>query len=169
MCIRDRYISEFDGHRVRRMARDGIIATIAGTGMAGLNLDPKQASMPAIAAQLAYPAGLAVDSYDNLYVADSRNNLIRRISGGNILTVLDGRTDPAFLLYSPTGVAIDAAGLLYVSDSTAFVRQLYGGQLRSVAGTGDRGYAGDGSFATAAKLTGPHDMAFDAKGALYIA
>jgi uncharacterized protein (TIGR03437 family) len=163
------YVSEFDGHRVRRVGRDGVITTVAGTGVAGLNLDPKQASMPASMAQLAYPAGLAVDANDNVYVADSRNNLIRRISGGYILTVLDGRTDPAFLLYSPTGVAVDASGFIYVTDSTAFVRQLYGGQLRSVAGTGDRGYAGDGNFATSAKLTGPNDIAFDAKGALYIA
>jgi uncharacterized protein (TIGR03437 family) len=163
------YISEFEGHRVRKVGRDGVINTIAGTGVAGLNLDPKQAGMPAIAAQLAYPAGLAVDAYDNVYVADSRNNLIRRISNGYILTVLDGRNDPAFLLYSPTGLAVDASGFLYISDSTAFVRELYGGQLRSVAGTGDRGYSGDGNFASSAKLTGPHDLAFDAKGTLYIA
>ena len=57
------YISEFEGHRVRKVARDGTISTLAGTGVAGLNLDPKQASMPALVAQLAYPAGLAVDSY----------------------------------------------------------------------------------------------------------
>jgi uncharacterized protein (TIGR03437 family) len=163
------YVSEFEGHRVRKIARDGSISTVAGTGIAGLNLDPKQASMPAVLAQLAYPAGLAVDSYDNVYVADSRNNLIRRISSGNILTVIDGRTDPAFLLYSPTGLAIDQSGFIYVTDSAPFVRQLYGGQLRSVAGTGDAGYAGDNNFATSAKLTGPHDLAFDARGALYIA
>ena len=78
--------------------------------------------------------------------------------------MLDGRTDPAFLLYSPTGLAIDQSGFIYVTDSAAFVRQLYGGQLRSVAGTGDRGYAGDSNFATSARLTGPHDLAFDAKG-----
>ena len=163
------YISEFEGHRVRKVARDGSIGTLAGTGVAGINLDPNQASMPATLAQLAYPAGLAVDSYDNLYVADSRNNLIRRISNGSILTVLDGRSNPAFLLYSPTGLAIDQSGFLYVTDSAAFVRQLYGGQLRSVAGTGDPGYAGDNGFATSAKLTGPHDLAFDTKGTLYIA
>jgi uncharacterized protein (TIGR03437 family) len=163
------YISEFEGHRVRKVGRDGIIVTIAGTGVAGLNLDPQQASMPALAAQLAYPAGLAVDSYDNVYVADSRNNMVRRISGGNILTVLDGRKDPAFLLFSPTGLAVDSSGFIYVTDSTAYVRELYGGQLRSVAGTGDPGYSGDGGYATSAKLTGPHDLAFDSRGVLYIA
>src|SRR5947209_906516 len=59
------YISEFEGHRVRKVARNGTIGTVAGTGVAGLNLDPRQASMPATVAQLAYPAGLAVDAYDN--------------------------------------------------------------------------------------------------------
>ena len=162
------YVSEFEGHRVRKLSRDGAISTIAGTGGAGLNLEPKQTSMPAVAAQLAYPAGLAVDSFDNVYVADSRNNMVRRISNGVILTVLDGRSDPAFLLFSPTGLAIDPSGFIYVTDSTAFVRQVYGGQLRSVAGTGDRGYSGDGKDATLAKLTGPHDLVFDAKGSLYI-
>lgn len=163
------YISEFEGHRVRKIARDGTISTVAGTGGAGLNLGPNQASMPALAAQLAFPCGLAVDSFDNVYVADSRNNMIRRIANGFLVTVLDGRTDPAFLLYSPTGLAIDRSGFIFVTDSTAFVRQVYGGQLRSVAGTGDRGYAGDGGSATAAKLTAPQDIAFDSKGSLYIA
>jgi uncharacterized protein (TIGR03437 family) len=163
------YISEFEGHRVRRVGRDGIIGTIAGTGLAGLNLDPKSPSMPGALAQLAFPAGLAVDSFDNVYVADSGNNLIRRISGGFILTVLDGRTDPAFLLYTPTGIAIDRSGFLYVTDSTAFVREVYGGQLRSVAGTGDAGNSGDGGYAASARLTGPHDLAFDNNGSLYIA
>src|SRR5262249_23067011 len=66
-------------------------------------------------------------------------------------------------------LAIDQSGFIYVTDSAPFVRQLYGGQLRSVAGTGEAGYAGDNNFATSAKLTGPHDLAFDARGALYIA
>jgi hypothetical protein len=114
-----------------------------------------QASIPAAIAQLAYPAGLAVDSYDNVYVADSRNNMVRRIGGGNIVTVLDGRSNPAFLLYSPTGVAVDSSGFIYVSDSTAYVRELYGGQLRSVAGTGDPGYTGDGGYAVAAASPAP--------------
>ena len=78
--------------------------------------------------------------------------------------MLDGRSDPAFLLYSPTGPGDRSVGFIYVTDSAAFVRQLYGGQLRSVAGTGDPGYAGDNGFATSAKLTGPHDLAFDTKG-----
>src|SRR5206468_12206320 len=79
------YISEFEGHRVRRVAPDGKISTAAGTGVAGFRGD----GGPAATAQLGFPAGLAVDRSGALLVADSQNNRIRKIvPGGAIATAL---------------------------------------------------------------------------------
>src|SRR5207244_12795364 len=83
------YISEFEGHRVRRVAPDGKISTVAGTGVAGFRGD----GGPAATAQLGFPAGLAIDRSGAVLVADSQNHRIRRIvPGGVITTVLGGTT-----------------------------------------------------------------------------
>jgi uncharacterized protein (TIGR03437 family) len=101
------YFSEFAGQRVRRIGPDGSVTLVAGTGVAGSNGDGGAANL----AQLSYPAGLAMDAAGNLYIGDSGNNKIRRISGGKISTVVAGP------LSTPTGVAVDAAGDLYVADA----------------------------------------------------
>jgi sugar lactone lactonase YvrE len=81
------YISEFEGHRVRQVTPTGQISTVAGTGTAGLSGD----GGPATAAQLGYPAGLALDNHGTLFVADSQNQRIRRfVPGGRISTLLGG-------------------------------------------------------------------------------
>jgi uncharacterized protein (TIGR03437 family) len=101
------YFSEFGGHRVRRIGTDGTVAVIAGTGTAGSTGD----GGPAVQAQLNYPAGLAMDLFGSLYIADSGNNEIRKVSGGRISTISAGA------LSTPTSVAVDAVGSLYVADS----------------------------------------------------
>jgi len=110
------YISEFGGHRVRRLRADGIVESVVGTGTPGFAGD----GGPATSAQLAYPAGLAFDSGGSLYIADSSNNRVRKVTGGVISTVL-GTGDPGATLPNqlnlPTSVAIDAAGNLDVADS----------------------------------------------------
>src|ERR1035437_8003723 len=81
------YFSEFEGHRVRKVTPDGKISTVAGTGVAGLRGD----GAPAVSAQLAFPAGLAVDRLGALYIADSQNQRVRKIlAGGVISTVVGG-------------------------------------------------------------------------------
>lgn len=110
------YISEFGGQRIRKLGADGVVGTAVGNGVAGYTGD----GGPAAAAQLSYPAGLAFDSAGNLFIADSSNNCIRKVSKGVISTVL-GTGDPGSALPNqlnlPTGVAIDSAGNLYVADS----------------------------------------------------
>jgi uncharacterized protein (TIGR03437 family) len=106
------YFSEFGGHRVQRINTDGSVTLIAGTGVSGWSGDGGAATL----AELSYPAGLALDLYGNLYIADSGNNLIRKISGGKISTIL-GIGSTAGELSTPTGVAVDTAGNLYVADS----------------------------------------------------
>src|SRR5436305_4710193 len=111
------YISEFEGHRVRRVAPDGKISTMAGTGVAGFRGD----GGPAANAQLGFPAGLAIDRSGALLVADSQNHRIRRIvPGGPISTGLGGTASTTLLM--PLSVAVDLSGTIYVSDSTNIVR-----------------------------------------------
>jgi uncharacterized protein (TIGR03437 family) len=106
------YISEFGGHRVRRLGADGIVVVVAGKGAPGFAGD----GGPATLAQLSYPAGLAFDAAGNLYIADSGNNCICKVSGGTITTVLGVDSSGNNLLYLPTGVAADGAGNLYIAD-----------------------------------------------------
>jgi uncharacterized protein (TIGR03437 family) len=158
------YIAEFAGHRVRRVAPDGRIKTVAGTGIAGFGGD----GGPPAAAQLGYPAGLAVDRDGALYIADSQNNRIRKVANGVIVTALGGA--PGTSLANPIAVAIDAAGNLYVADSSFLVR-VYTPAAAWVnfAGSAAQGYSGDGGPATKAQLTQPRDIAASPGGGLYIA
>ncbi len=159
------YISEFGGHRVRKVSPDGRIATVAGTGVAGFRGD----GGAAVSAQLAFPAGLAVDRTGALYIADSQNQRVRKmVPGGTIATVLGGSSGTRLL--TPMAVAPDLSGGLYVADSSAAVRAAAAnGAWINVAGTGVPGFSGDFGPARAAQLAAPRDLALDAMGNLYIA
>ena len=159
------FISEFSGHRVRKVTVDGRIWTAAGTGIAGYWGDGGLASN----AQLAFPAGLAVDRNGNLYIADSQNQRIRKVLTGNIMsTVLGGA--PSTLLYTPIALAVDASTTIYVGDSSYSVHSYnLAGTWGNAAGTGAAGYSGDGGPATAARLTAVRDLAVDLNSTLYIA
>jgi uncharacterized protein (TIGR03437 family) len=161
----DLYISEFSGHRVRKVTPDGNIWTAAGTGIAGYWGDGGLAAN----AQLAFPAGLAVDRNGNLYIADSQNDRIRKILPGNIISTALGGS-PSTELYTPIAVAVDSASTIYAGDSTNIVRAYtLTGVWSSVAGTGSPGYSGDGGLAASAQLTLVRDLAVDPAGILYIA
>ena len=162
------YISEFDGHRVRRVAQGGTIGTVAGSGIAGFSGD----GGPAAAAQLAYPAGLALDAAGNLYIVDSGNVRIRKVfaGAGTIGTVL---AQQAFGMpnIQLAGLGADAAGDLYIPESgNSFVWQLTpAGALAVVAGAAGTGaYTGDGQPALQTALSTPVEVTLDATGDLYI-
>lgn len=159
------YISEFDGHRVRRVAPDGAVTTAAGTGHAGLSGDGGAPDR----AQLAYPAGLAVDRGGALLIADSGNNRVRRIfSNGTINTILGGSSGTA--LATPVALAVDAQGTIYVGDTAPVVRMYtINGRWSDAAGGAAAGYSGDGGPATRAALAAVGDLAVDAVARLYIA
>jgi len=117
------YISDAGNNRIRRVAPNGVISTIAGNGNAGFSGD----GGPATSAWLYGPAAISLDRAANLYVADQGNHRIRRIApDGNIATVAgngraiysgDGGIPINASLHYPYGVAIDAAGNLYIADS----------------------------------------------------
>lgn len=163
-------------HSVFRVDRSGTLTRVAGNGRSGYAGD----GGPATSAQFQDPDGIAVDSAGNLYVADRTANVIRKVSGGTITTYAgtgfagysgDGGPAAAAQFDGPTGVAMDAAGNLYIADTNnSAVRKVTPtGTISAAAGNGPAGYSGDGGPATAAALNGPQGLAVDGAGNLYIA
>jgi len=157
----------------------GIISTVAGNGTAGYFGD----GGPATSASLSAPTGITVDPAGNLYIADYANSRIRRVdaSSGIISTVAgngfsgfggDGGPATSASLNFAAGVALDAAGNLYIADTSNHrIRRVdaSSGIISTVAGNGFSGFGGDGGPATGALLAKPEDIAVDANGSLYIA
>jgi uncharacterized protein (TIGR03437 family) len=167
------YIADTGYSRVRKVT-NGVITTVAGGGATlGDN-------GPAASAQLYSPKGVAVDSAGNLYIADTYNQRIRKVSNGVITTVAgtgthgpsSGDNSPATSasLFSPTGVAVDSAGNLYIADTgNSRIRKVSNGIITTVAGNGGYGFNGDNGLATSAQLYNPEGIAVDSAGNLYIA
>jgi len=175
----DLYFADTANQRVRKIsASTGIITTVAGTGISGYSGDNGAAT----AAQLHYPESVAFDSAGNLYIADAGNSSVRVVSAatGKITTFAgngkfgntgDGGAATGAEFGSPTGLAFDSMGNLYVSDILFnVVRKIStAGTISTAAGTGNPGYSGDNGLATAAQLNFPSGIAVDSKGNLYIA
>ncbi|HEX3966974.1 MAG TPA: Ig-like domain repeat protein [Edaphobacter sp.] len=173
------YIADTHNHRIRKLnLATGIIITIAGTGTPGFSGDNTLAT----AAQLSLPTALALDSANNLYLADTGNHRIRKISAAGIITTIAGRGTQGFsgdagpatsaVIDSPAGLALDSANNLYLADSHNHrIRKLNltTGIVSTIAGTGTPGFSGDAKAATSATLAFPHGLAIDAAGNLYLA
>ncbi|MBD0707940.1 MULTISPECIES: RICIN domain-containing protein [unclassified Streptomyces] len=171
------YVSDYENHRVRRIATDGRVSTVAGTGVKGFGGD----NGPAVSAQLNGPRGVAVDREGGLYVVDGGNHRVRRIApDGRITTVAgsgvagfagDGGPATAARLNLPMGVAVDGAGALYVAEyHNHRVRKVTpDGKIATVVGNGTAGSRGDGGPAASAQLNRPYGVAVDGEDALYVA
>jgi uncharacterized protein (TIGR03437 family) len=158
------YISEFEGHRVRRVTPDGKISTVAGTGVAGFRGDGGLA----INAQIGYPAGLTVDRSGVIYLADSQNQRVRKIIPGGIISTIVGGTQ-AITLQTPVAVAVDNAANIYVADASNVLHQATpAGVWSAIAGSGNPGFSGDGGPASKAQLTALRDLAIDPSGDLFL-
>jgi len=165
------YIAEPLAHWVRKVTPDGKIVTVAGNGTFGLSGD----GGPATSASLASPQGLAIDAAGNLYIADGSirkvtpSGLISTVAGGGMDHPGDGGPATSAWLNGAVGVAVDAAGNLYIADSADHrVRKVTpAGIISTVAGNGTFGSVGDGGPATAAQLA-PRRVAVDSAGNLYI-
>ena len=114
------YFSTQDNRVLRRDAATGAVAPVAGTGSAGSGGD----NGPATKAQLRNPTGIAVDAGGNVYIADTDNNRVRKMSKGIITTVAgggsalgDGGQATKAQLQSPTGVAVNASGDIFIADN----------------------------------------------------
>jgi sugar lactone lactonase YvrE len=178
------YIADAANNQVRKVTTAGIISAVAGTGIAGL---PNTSPILAVNATLNAPQGLAVDASNNIYVADTGNQVIREIvaSTGDIVTVAgdgnscvpnnakcgDGGPATKAQLTTPTSVAFDSKGNLYIADAGAHrVRHVnVSGTITTLAGTGVKGFSGNNGPATKARLNRAYGVAVDSSGNVYIA
>jgi sugar lactone lactonase YvrE len=169
------YLSDPTGHRVWRISRkNGNAEPYAGTGSAKPLNTPEQEveGHPANEVELISPSGLALDPSGNLFIADggymrSKRGRILRVdaAAGTVTTVLSH-------LQQPSGLAFESPGILCFSEAGVHqVRciELASGVVKTVAGTGAAGFAGDGGPAECAQLNRPSGISFDATGNLYIA
>ena len=197
------YIADSLNRRIRKVASGGSISTFAGNGTFSYSGD----GGPAGKAQLNTPQGVAADSSGNLYIADTLNNVVRKVSPNGTISNYagnggagssgDGSAATSAQLNGPQGLALDAAGNLFIADTLNASAQLnlpsgvavdannnlyiadFGNSrvrkvstnntIGTVAGNGAAGYSGDGGQAVKAQLNGPQGVAVDAAGNLYIA
>jgi sugar lactone lactonase YvrE len=159
-----------DSNCIRKIAPDGTVSALAGQSEG-------YADGSGSAASFNTPSGMAIDRAGNLYVADTGNNAIRKISPQGVVTTLAGTREAGFAdgdaaqakFNGPLGVAVDAAGNVYVADTyNDRIRKIgTDGKVTTVAGLDAPGYA-DGD-ATLAQFDTPAGIAVDAKGVLYVA
>jgi sugar lactone lactonase YvrE len=174
------YIADSHNHRVRRVdGITGVISTIAGNGSTGFSGDGGAARL----AELNLPVMVAVDGAGNIYIADTDNFRIRKIAAGTgvIGTVAgngvqqfsgDGGLATAASIDSPSGLAVDGVGNLYIADThnhRVRVVSAATGVISTVAGTGVAGFDGDGAAATGAALALPRGVSVDATGNVFVA
>jgi len=176
------YILEQQGNKVRVITPNGNIATYAGTGLPGA---PSSPTGVALSQPLNAPQGLAVDTTGALYIADTGNNLIRKVTtDGKIATVAgsgasgytgDGGAATSAALRSPTAVAVDSFGNLFIADTRNDVIREVGadGIIGTVAGipatTPVAGFNGDGSPATSYSLNQPNAVAIGSGCSILVA
>ncbi|MFB7665828.1 hypothetical protein ACFC1R_18055 [Kitasatospora sp. NPDC056138] len=172
------YLADHSNHRVRRIAPDGRITTVAGGGTAR---GAAAEGGPATAAELYYPSGLALCRSGTLYFTDTHNHRVLKVTPDGLLLPVagtgtegdsgDGGPAVAARLDKPLGLVLDGSGNLYVADwGNHRVRRVTpDGGISTVAGTGRSGSTGDGGPAASARLYYPAGLALDPSAALHVA
>ena len=171
------YIADLDHWRIRKVNANGTISTFAGNGEGGFSSDGGAAT----AAELNIPIAVAADALGNVFIVDSGNNRIRKVDGNGVISTVAGNGTAGYsgdgglainaTLNNPGGIAVDAAGNLYISDTQNHcIRKVDAdGIISTVAGTGSFGFSGDGGLAINATLYFPAGLALDISGNLYVA
>ncbi|MGA2351413.1 MAG: MBG domain-containing protein, partial [Terracidiphilus sp.] len=174
------YIVDISNNRVRKVtASTGIITTVAGNGTPGYSGDGALAT----GAELQGPYGVAVDAVGNIYIADTGNMRIRKVSiSTGYISTLAGNGTEAYLgdgglatsaeLDAPLGIAVDSSGNIYIDEiASGRIRKITvsTGIISTVAGGGTSGSPCSAGLATSAELAGPEGIAVDGAGNIYIA
>jgi sugar lactone lactonase YvrE len=185
----DVFIADSGDNVVREVTPAGTIRRIAGTGIAGLGI-AGPVGFPAALSNLDHPQNVAVNAQGDVFVADTYNNRVVKVTPqGQVVTVAgdgapgysgDGRLAAFAELNSPTGLAVDSAGNLYIADSannvirrvdakTGIITTVAGDYAADKADDGLGGFSGDNGPATTAQLNDPQGIALDGAGDLFIA
>ena len=169
------YIADRDNHRIRKIDATGKMSTYAGNGTAGYSGDGGTAT----SAKLNIPTGIGLDAAGNLYIADSYNNAVRKVSKSGIITTIagngtagfsgDGAMATAAQLNAPQDVAVDASGNIYITDwFNRRIRKVNSsGIITTILGDGSYSITGDGGPATSATSEGPGSICIDKLGNIY--
>lgn len=181
----DVIIADQANFRLRRVNADGIIDTIAGTGVRGYSGDgglATEARLSSPVGQAAAPAArIDIGPDDQIYIADTGNHVVRMIDTDGVIHTLAGTGEPGYsgdggsgtfaTFNTPSDVALAPNGILYVADTQNHVvrRIRPNGTVDTVAGTGNRGFSGDGGPAHSAQLDRPYGVEVAPNGDLYIA
>ena len=170
------YVADAENNAIRKITPSGVVTTLAGNPLSQGSADGTGSS-----AQFRSPQGVAVDSSGNVYVADTLNNTIRRVTPGGVVTTLAGSTSVsgsadgtgvAAQFNQPYGVAVDSSGSVYVADTyNSTIRKITPtGLVTTLAGVPDFYYAGgtDGMGASA-RFFRPMGVAVDMNGNVFVA
>ena len=168
------YVADYHNSTIRKITPAGVVSTLAG--LAG---NPGSDDGTGSAARFGGPSGVAVDSAGNVYVADSSNQTIRKITSAGVVSTLAGLvgnsgsadgTGSAARFYGPSGVAVDSAGNVYVADTgnNTIRRITPSGIVSTLAGLAGSVGSADGT-GRAARFYEPHGVAVDSAGNIYVA
>jgi hypothetical protein len=165
------YVADYGNDLIRKITPAGITTTLAGSGSAGSD------DGTGTAATFDLPESIAIDAAGNLYVADNGNNLIRKITPAGVVTTFAGSgtagsangTGTAASFNSPFGIAVDAAGNVYVADSgNNLIRKITpAGAVSTLAGSGSKGTLN--ATGASASFNTPSGIAVDTQGNVYVA
>ena len=175
------FIADWENCRIRKVTTNGIISTVAGIGtnmFSGIGYSGDGGA--ATNAELNNPTGIAVDGVGNLFIADSGNYVIRKVSTNGIISTIAGNGTSGYsgdggystnaLLGNPIGIAVDGVGNLFIADrgNSRILEIVTNGIINTVAGNGTNGFSGDGGASTSAEMN-PNGVSIDGGGNLFIA
>jgi len=172
------YVADYDNDAIRKVTPDGLVSTLAGRPLA--NPEGGSADGTGSAAEFNGPSDVAVDTAGNVYVADSQNSTIRKITPAGVVTTLAGTATlgmggssdgigSAAQFNSPYGVAVDGAGNVYVADTNNYIIRMVtpGGVVSTIAGLARQNGSADGA-GSVARFASPYGIALDGAGNLYV-